>query len=160
MPPSVAPILKTLIFSVIVPGFVAVLVPYWLRGSDAIPALGAAGLIGTVVIGAGPAIYLRCAWDFAYHGRGTPAPIDPPKILISRGLHRFVRNPMYLGVLCVIFGQAELFRSVRILIYGVCLWLVFHLFVIVYEEPTLRKQFGASYEEYRRMVPRWMPKFR
>ena len=113
-----------------------------------------------MVIGAGTAIYLRCAWDFAYHGRGTPAPIDPPKILIFRGLHRFVRNPMYLGVLCVIFGQAELFRSVRILIYGVCLWLVFHLFVIVYEEPTLRKQFGASYEEYRRMVPRWIPKFR
>ncbi len=158
MPRAVGPVIKTLIFTILVPGFVAVFVPHRLVSSAHKPTLGAIELVGVVLIGLGAAIYFRCAWDFAYHGLGTPAPIDPPKILVSRGLHRFVRNPMYVGVLSVVFGQAALFRSVRIRIYGVCLWLLFHLFVVLYEEPTLRQQFGTEYEEYCKAVPRWMPR--
>ena len=158
MPRALGPIIRTLIFTILVPGFVAVFVPHWLAGSALKPTLGTIELVGIVLIGLGAAIYFRCAWDFAYHGLGTPAPIDPPKILVSRGLHRFVRNPMYVGVLSVVFGQAALFRSVRILIYGVCLRLLFHFFVVLYEEPTLRKQFGREYEVYCKAVPRWMPR--
>jgi len=153
----VAAILKTLLFTVLVPGFVAGIAPSWVApGRRA--ASDALGVAGALILCAGLLVYLRCAWDFAYHGLGTPAPIDPPKVLVSRGLHRFVRNPMYVGVLGVVFGQAAWFHSRNILVYGICLWLAFHLFVLMYEEPVLREKFGESYEEYKRQVPRWLPR--
>jgi protein-S-isoprenylcysteine O-methyltransferase Ste14 len=156
----IGPILKTLVFTIVVPGSVTVLVPYLLLRAHPHPRFDALGVFGLVAVTLGVAIYLSCAWAFAYHGFGTPAPIDPPKALISRGLNRIVRNPMYVGVLTILLGQAALFRSRELLIYAACLALGFHLFVILYEEPALRRQFGQAYDEYRRAVPRWLPRFR
>ena len=152
-------IVKTAIFTILVPGFVGVLVPEWLRTSPA-SSLTALRITGAGLTLIGALIYLRCAWDFAYTGLGTPAPLDPPKRLVANGFHRIVRNPMYVGVLLVILGQGALFGSRKILIYGACFWLTAHLFVIFYEEPTLETKFGGSYVEYRRVVPRWIPRLR
>jgi protein-S-isoprenylcysteine O-methyltransferase Ste14 len=153
--PAVA---KTLVFTVAVPGTVAGYVPWRLR-QNAAPTAGPEAWAAITVIAIGIAIYLYTAfWGFALIGGGTPAPIAPTKILVVKGLHRFVRNPMYLGVALVIGGQAWLFHSKHIAIYMVCMLLVAHVFVLVYEEPTLHKQFGAEYDRYRASVPRWIPK--
>jgi protein-S-isoprenylcysteine O-methyltransferase Ste14 len=150
---------KTLVFTVFVPGTVAGYVPWRLR-QNAAPVTGAEWA-AIIVIAIGIAIYLHTAfWGFALIGGGTPAPIAPTKILVVKGLHRFVRNPMYIGVGLVIGGQALLFRSWHIAIYMVCMLLTAHLFVLFYEEPTLRKQFGEEYDRYRASVARWMPKVR
>ena len=142
-----------------VPGTVAGYVPWRLRGSAAVAGGGVQAWAAAALIAAGVVIYFLTAfWGFAAIGRGTPAPIDAPKILVVRGLHRFVRNPMYVGVVLVVLGQAWLFWSSRILIYGILLWLGFHLFVLVYEEPTLKRLFGEEYDRYRAEVPRWIPK--
>jgi protein-S-isoprenylcysteine O-methyltransferase Ste14 len=108
-------------------------------------------LIGGITI-------LWCFWDFLVKGRGTPAPIDPPKELVVSGLYRFVRNPMYVAVLMMLFGHFLWFRFWSLLIYALFFFLAFHLFIIGYEEPNLRKRFGAAYEQYLRIVPRWIPK--
>jgi protein-S-isoprenylcysteine O-methyltransferase Ste14 len=153
-------IAKTLIFTVFVPGTVAGYVPWRLR-RHAAPVTGAEEWVALVVIAIGIAIYLYTAfWGFALVGGGTPAPIAPTKILVVKGLHRFVRNPMYIGVALAIGGQACLFHSRHIAIYMVCMLLTAHLFVVFYEEPTLQKQFGEEYERYRASVPRWIPRFR
>ena len=151
---------KTLVFTVFVPGTVAGYVPWRLR-QNAAPVTGAGEWAAITVITIGIAIYLHTAfWGFALMGGGTPAPIAPTKILVVKGLHRFVRNPMYIGVALVIAGQAWLFHSLRIAIYLACFGLIVHLFVLFYEEPTLGKQFGEEYERYRASVPRWIPKLR
>ena len=107
------------------------------------------------------AIYLHTAfWGFALVGGGTPAPIAPTTILVVKGLYRFIRNPMYIGVALVIGGQAWLFHSLHIAIYMICMLLAAHLFILLYEEPTLRKKFGEEYDRYCASVPRWIPKFR
>jgi len=154
------PIFDTVLFTILVPGTVTVLVPYLILGGYGGLAHKPLMWLGAVVVGLGAAIYFRCAWEFAVRGLGTPAPIAPTKFLVTTALHRYVRNPMYIGVLLVVMGQALLFRAVALGIYAALLWLSFHLFVVLYEEPTLRHQFGESYQEYRRNVPRWLPKFR
>jgi protein-S-isoprenylcysteine O-methyltransferase Ste14 len=146
-----------LIFTVLVPGTVTVVIPYPLLGSGP-KTISHFGLIGASAIALGLAVYLWCALDFATAGRGTPAPVDPPKILVARGLYRMVRNPMYVGVLLILLGESITFASLPILQYTVVVWLFFHLFVVFYEEPTLKQKFGASYEEYRKNVPRWIPR--
>jgi protein-S-isoprenylcysteine O-methyltransferase Ste14 len=154
------PILKTLIFTVFVPGTVIVYVPIRLAGGLATPAPGPLTWLGAAVILLGAAIYFRCAWEFAVRGLGTPAPVAPTKFLVTTALHRYVRNPMYIGVLLVVLGEAALFRALVLVEYAAFFFAAVFLFVIFYEEPTLRRQFGESYEEYRRTVPRWIPKFR
>jgi len=150
-------IVKTLIFTIVVPGTVGVYVPYRLRGPGP-HGISARGLLGLVPMVAGVAVYLWCAWDFATFGRGTPLPLDPPKQLVARGLYRFVRNPMYVGVLLAISGQALWFGSVATVWYALAVALFFHLFVVFYEEPALQFKFGESYVQYCRTVPRWLPK--
>lgn len=116
--------------------------------------------IAAVPSALGFAVALRCIWDFGRTGHGTPAPIAPPKRLVVVGFYRYVRNPMYVGFivgwvgLWVIFGRANLVAIViaAIVVVGVA------LFVRLYEEPTLRRMFGADYEEYCRNVPRWVPR--
>jgi len=157
---SPSPLLETFVFTVFVPGTVAGYIPWRLR-RDAAPVTGVEEWAAIAVIAIGIAIYLYTAfWGFAMIGGGTPAPIAPTKVLVVKGLHRFVRNPMYLGVALVIAGQAWLFHSLRIAIYLACFGLIVHLFVLFYEEPTLRRQFGEEYERYRKQVPRWIPKLR
>jgi protein-S-isoprenylcysteine O-methyltransferase Ste14 len=157
MSPTKAALLKTVIFTILAPGFVTVVVPYLLlapRTEFDIGALRFAGVL-PIVLGAVGAVW--CVADFVFNGRGTPAPIDPPKVLVAKGLYRFVRNPMYIGMGLVLSGEAILFQSLRLAAYALLAWLASHLFVMFYEEPTLRKKFGQAYGEYCRQVPRWIP---
>ncbi|HYR88814.1 MAG TPA: isoprenylcysteine carboxylmethyltransferase family protein [Terriglobia bacterium] len=150
--------LKVLVFTLLLPGTFTVYIPnLFLRpeGLAKILRAEALSLPGWPILVAGAILYLRCAWDFAVVGGGTPAPIDPPKKLVISGLYRHVRNPMYVGVLAILTAEAILARSLAIAIYAALVWASFQLFVLLYEEPTLRSKFGADYEEYRRTVPRW-----
>ena len=152
-------IFKTLLFTIFVPGTVAILVPYLIARPHWPPDSGALTLSGSLLFAVGAFLYCYCAWDFAHHGHGTPAPIDPPKSLVVRGPNLLVRNPMYIGVLCVVLGEAAVFQTWRLLMYTVLLALAFHIFVVYYEEPALKKKFGTAYDQYREAVPRWLPKF-
>ena len=110
-------------------------------------------LIGSLII-------LRCFWDFTFRGQGTPVPIDPPKELVVIGPYRYVRNPIYVGVVLIFLGHFLWFGYWALLVYTALAWIGVHFFVVSYEEPTLKKRFGAAYEDYRRRVPRWIPRFR
>ena len=96
---------------------------------------------------------------FAVQGVGTPAPLFPTRHLVVTGLYRYVRNPMYLAVLSTILGQGLIFGNLTLLEYSGMVWLVFHLFVVVYEEPTLRASFNSEYKLFCTEVPRWIPRF-
>ena len=110
----------------------------------------------------GFAVALRCVWDFGRTGHGTPAPVAPPKRLVVVGFYRYVRNPMYVGFLTGWTGLWVVFGTWNLVVVGVaCLVMVgVHLFVIGYEEPTLRKMFGEEYQEYCRNVRRWAPRIK
>jgi protein-S-isoprenylcysteine O-methyltransferase Ste14 len=108
----------------------------------------------------GAVVLLWSFWNFLVQGRGTPAPIDPPKEMVAAGFYRYVRNPMYVGVLAIIMGHFLWFGFWNLLIYTMIVFLAFHAFVTYYEEPNLRRKFGASYENYLKQVPRWIPRFK
>ena len=116
--------------------------------------------LGALLICAGFPVLLDSFYRFAMEGLGTPAPVAPPTHLVIGGLYRYVRNPMYVGVGAAIFGQALMFGSKELLLYGGLVWLAFHLFIYFYEEPTLRKTFGEEYDVFCREVPRWIPRSR
>ena len=113
--------------------------------------------LGVAVVAAGAPLALTCALLFAIRGKGTPAPFDPPRTFVATGPYRLMRNPMYVGAWLTIVGVALLLRSTGILAMSLAALLCAHLFVILYEEPTLTAKFGASYERYRATVPRWIP---
>lgn len=137
------------------PGTVGVYVPQALKNGGVEFPMAVRGA-GLTLCACGVAIYLWCAWDFVSKGLGTPLPLDAPRVLVVKGLYRFTRNPMYVGVLSVILGQALYYGSKSVAIYACVILLGFSLFVVLYEEPTLRRLFGAQYEEYCRKVPRWL----
>jgi len=112
---------------------------------------------GALIVAALPGLIDSFA-RFAVDGLGTPAPVAPTQTLVVGGLYRYVRNPMYTAVTAVIFGQALMFADRWIALYGIGFWLTCHLFVILYEEPALRRRFGADYDAYRKAVPRWWPR--
>ena len=151
-------LLKNLLFTVLVPGTVAGYVP-WLIAREGSLTWGAGAALALLLFAAGGAIYFWCLWDFASFGRGTPAPIDAPKKLVIRGLYRYTRNPMYVGVLTVLLGWVLLSGTLTLLIYSACVGTCFQLFIVFYEEPQLSKAFGESYHEYRARVGRWLPRF-
>lgn len=151
--------LKVVLFTVVAPGTVTVYLPYLLlRGDDGWGVDGARAVLGGPLILAGALLYAWCAWAFARFGQGTPAPIDPPRQLVTNGLYARTRNPMYLGVITVVLGEAVLFGSSRLLAYAGAVFVAFHAFVLLYEEPAHRRRFGADFEEYCRRVPRWVPR--
>jgi protein-S-isoprenylcysteine O-methyltransferase Ste14 len=150
-------LVKTLIFTILTPGTVAVAIPYWLLGSGGRPD-SSWWPVGALLIAPGAALYLWCAWAFVTAGQGTPAPVDPPKRLVATGLYRMVRNPMYVGIVLILLGESIVFASLTLLGYAVLAWLCCHLFVVLYEEPALRRKFGESYKEYCKSVPRWVPR--
>ena len=155
--------LRSLFFTLLLPGSVTFLIPYLLlsSGIEPIPSrLEPFRFVGLVPILIGALILLRHIWAFAVTGRGTVAPVDPPTTLVVRGLYRYVRNPIYVGVLLIVLGEAILLESLTLAIYAVILWLFFHLVVVLYEEPELRENFGSEYEVYLRSVGRWIPKRR
>lgn len=154
-----SPFFRTLIFTIFVPGFWTVLVPYWVIGREAMLELRGTAVAGGLLVVAGVVLYLTCAfWGFALRGRGTPAPIDPPKNLVVVGPYHVVRNPMYWSVLCVMLGEALGFRSLPLAEIGCAFFAFTMLFVMFYEEPILREKFGAEYEAYCHRVPRWIPR--
>lgn len=153
--------LRSILFAVLVPGTVGVLIPCLIvTGGSGTPHVGrgAVGFAAGAVIAAGAGILLRCIRDFQVMGRGTLAPIDPPIALVHEGLYRYVRNPMYVGMLLVLLGESALFRSTALVVYT-AIWFAFvNAIVIGYEEPHLRRRFGAPYAEYCRRVGRWIPR--
>ncbi len=153
--------LKTLIFTILVPGTVAGIVPWLLLQSsgEAANLTPSLWLIGLLPLLLGVGLYFWCAGAFTFIGKGTPAPIDAPVFLVRAGPYQWVRNPMYLAVLSVIIGEAILFHSLLLVGYALLAWVVVHLFVVFFEEPSLRRQFGESYAVYLRTVPRWLPRF-
>ena len=147
--------LKNLLFTLIVPGTVAVYVPL-IVSRHRLASSGAVFLVAIFLFVMGGAIYAWCVFDFASFGRGTPLPLDAPRMLVRRGLYCYSRNPMYVGVLTVIFAWAVLYRSAAILLYGLIVALCFYTFVVFGEEPRLRKRFGTEYDRYCAEVPRWL----
>jgi len=159
----VVAVIGSSLFLVIAPGTVALLVPWWIwrwepqaSGWSFHPVR----VLGVLLIAAGLPVLLDSFARFALQGLGTPAPILPPRHLVVTGAYRHVRNPMYVSVVLLIVGQGLLFGNLRVLEYGCVAWLAFHLFVLLYEEPTLRSTFGAEYDAFCANVPRWIPRLR
>ena len=149
--------LGSLLFFLLAPGSTAGLVPWVITGWEG-EAPAWAVVVGALVTAAGTVLVVAAFVQFVAEGRGTPAPVAPTQSLVVGGLYRWVRNPMYVGVAGAIAGQAILFASV-----GVTLWLVAFVaavttFVVAYEEPTLRRTYGESYEAYAAAVHRWIPR--
>jgi protein-S-isoprenylcysteine O-methyltransferase Ste14 len=119
--------------------------------------IGTAQVAGVIVGASGAVLALWCIITFIVIGRGTPAPFDPPRRLVTAGPYRFVRNPMYIGAGLALVGAALFYESWALLWYCVAFTFITYLFVVVYEEPTLRSTFGADYIDYCKRVKRWWP---
>ena len=155
--------LGSLAFLVLAPGVIAGLIPWLITDWRPLPPVDGAGALrwtGLILIAAGLAVVLEAFARFAWEGLGTPAPIAPTRTLVVGGFYRFVRNPMYMAVTALIFGQALLFASWGVALYGVVIAGAFITFVRLYEEPTLRRTYGEEYAAYCVATPRWIPRFR
>lgn len=140
------------------PTIVAGLVPWLLTRWETDDLSTALRVTGALLIAFGVGLVLETTARFALQGRGTPAPFAAPERFVARGSYRVVRNPMYVGVLALIVGQALLLGREVLLLWAGVAALLFHLFVVLHEEPELRKRFGTEYEDYRRRVARWVPR--
>ena len=151
--------LRSIMWTMLLPGFFAGYLPWRYFGVSAVAFSWRDPLhvVGAVLVASGAALLITCIWEFARSGRGTLSPADPPKELVVQGLYRYVRNPMYLSVLTIVLGEILLTRSVALLVYWLAFFTATNLFVMGYEEPYLRRQFGESYERYTREVGRWIP---
>ena len=154
--------LGSLLFLVLAPGTTAVLIPWLLTRWEVRepPPSSAIRVLGLGLIVAGAAVLIDAFARFVLEGRGTPAPVAPTERLVVRGLYRHVRNPMYLAVTATIVGQALFLGRWELVVYAALFLGTTAAFVRWYEEPTLRDQFGAEYEIYRREVPRWWPRLK
>jgi protein-S-isoprenylcysteine O-methyltransferase Ste14 len=154
--------LRSALWTVLLPGMVAFYIPWRFFGVSAARVRLAEPVhsVALIAIALGTAILLLCIWEFAHSGRGTLAPVDAPRELVVQGLYRYVRNPMYVGVATILIGELLLVRSVALLIYFLIFFIGVNAFIIGYEEPALRRRFGASYEDYRAHVRRWLPRLR
>ncbi len=154
--------IRSIFWAALLPGLFAGYVPWqffglrWLR----LDLLRLNQAVGLGCVAAGAVLLGACIWEFARRGRGTLAPADPPRELVLGGLYRYVRNPMYLSVTAILLGEALAAGSRPMLLYWACWFLGVNLFVIFYEEPSLRRRFGASYERYTERVARWLPRLR
>jgi protein-S-isoprenylcysteine O-methyltransferase Ste14 len=152
--------LRNLVFTILQPGLVAGLVPLliaWASGADLLPAattpLRVAGLIIAAI---GVVITALCIIRFAREGRGTLSPLDPTKRLVTGGLYRYSRNPMYVGVMLILLGQGVFWQSAAIALYAAVVFTAFNLFIIFHEEPRLKRDFGKEYEAYIKRTGRWV----
>ena len=152
--------LGSILFFILAPGMVAGFVPLALLRTGPQVQTGFLAYAAFPLWVIGTTVLIWCFWDFLVKGKGTPAPIDPPKELVVSGLYKYVRNPMYVGILLVILGHFLWFGFWNLLIYAAVVFAAFSAFVIFYEEPTLKRNFGAAYEDYLKRVPRWIPRFR
>lgn len=151
--------LRTTLVAAAFVGTMFVGLPRWILAATGQPAMvtGWPRLVGLVFLGAGITVMVWCWGVFGVHGRGTPAPFDPPRQLVVRGPYRYIRNPMYVAGILVLLGQAVLFASLPLLAYAAAFWLAAQLFVLGYEERTLTRRFGSDYAGYCASVRRWVP---
>jgi protein-S-isoprenylcysteine O-methyltransferase Ste14 len=152
--------IEAIVATIAVPGTAVFLVPYLILVRTQQVSPGRVGVLeafslGIALVGAGMVVWVSYA--FVTRGKGTPVPIDPPRRFVADGLFRYVRNPMYVGALLVLLGEALLFRSTWIVLYAAGLWLLLHTFLVLFEEPQLRRRFGGSYGIYVASTPRWIP---
>ena len=159
-------VVKLIIFTLIIPGFVVVYVPYSLYSDQEVFEIGVLKYIGLALMALGLLLYTISVINFLIQGKGTPAIWftkqlrfligEEPKELVSAGLYKISRNPMYLGVVSTVFGLALFFESKTILIYAILLGLFFHLVIVLLEEPHLKKKYGSTYESYFKRTNRWI----
>jgi protein-S-isoprenylcysteine O-methyltransferase Ste14 len=154
--------IRSLAWTILIPGLFAGYIPwrYFGLGDVQLNLLNPLHLVGAGFVGLGAVLLGACIWEFARSGLGTLSPLDPPRKLVVRGLYRYVRNPMYLSVTVIVLGEFLLTRSQGLLAYWAFWFLGANLFVIGYEEPTLRQRFGAAYDRYKEEVGRWLPRLR
>jgi protein-S-isoprenylcysteine O-methyltransferase Ste14 len=152
-------ILRSVFFATLFVSLWTWFIPRWLSRGELHPRWSAPTII---LMSIGAAIMLRCVWDFAWTGRGTPAPWDPPRRLVISGLYRYVRNPMYVGMGVFLLGEALLLPEITrgMLMVMAAAWLAVTAFIVLYEEPTLRRLFADDYQRYCRHVHRWLPRLR
>ena len=152
---------RALVYSTFFVGFLLVFLPARVLARSGIvqpPAIGAIQVAGIAVAVVGSALAAWCILTFAFVGRGTPAPMDPPRRLVIAGPYRYVRNPMYLGAAVALCGAAVFYGSLALIGYAALFLLAMHGFAVLYEEPTLVGLFGEEYQAYRRAVRRWLPR--
>ena len=152
--------LKSLLFLILAPGMVAGYIPLALLRKGPLIETGFFAYLAFPLWLLGGVILLWSFWNFLREGRGTPSPTDPPKELVAVGFYRYVRNPMYVGIFLILLGHFLWFKFIWLIVYLLVVFVIVHSFVTLYEEPTLKRKFGAGYEEYLKNVPRWIPKFR
>jgi protein-S-isoprenylcysteine O-methyltransferase Ste14 len=159
--PAVWLAVRSVAWTILLPGLFAGYLPWRFFGLRHVQLslLHPMHILGLLCIGVGVVLLGMCIWEFARTGRGTLAPVDPPRELVVRGLYRHVRNPMYLSVTLIVLGELLLTWSRPLLVYWVVWFVVVNLFVLGYEEPTLHRRFGVTYERYREEVGRWLPRF-
>jgi protein-S-isoprenylcysteine O-methyltransferase Ste14 len=153
-------LVRALTYATLFIGFVLVFLPARVPRAAGVvmpSTTGASQVLGLVLVITGAVLAVSCVLAFALLGRGTPAPFDPPRRLVVRGPYRFVRNPMYIGAALAVTGAAMFYRSSALATFALGFVLVMHVFVIAYEEPTLRRTFGVEYERYLDAVGRWWP---
>jgi protein-S-isoprenylcysteine O-methyltransferase Ste14 len=152
-------VVRSIVVSIIFVSIWTWFVPRWVAGNDAFENARPAGWI---IIALGVVIAFGCALEFAWQGIGTPAPFDPPRRLVISGLYRWVRNPMYVGLGVILLGEAITFPrlTITMLVMIATLWLATTIFIITFEEPTLRSKFGDDYAAYYSNVRRWIPRLR
>jgi len=159
--------IRAILFTLLIPGSVAVLIPWLLSRSFATTLdLGPGRFAGIPVLACGAVLYLTSVLSFVVRGKGTPAiwfvgPLrtvigEEPETLVKGAFYRWTRNPMYLGVVLSVFGQALLFDDLSYHFYGAGLWILFHVVVVILEEPHLRRKYGEAYVAYCRTTPRWI----
>jgi protein-S-isoprenylcysteine O-methyltransferase Ste14 len=160
--PALSLALRSLLWTVLLPGLFAGYLPwrYFGLGQVRLDLHDPMHFLGLLCIAVGVVFVGTCIWEFAHSGRGTLSPADPPRELVVQGLYRYVRNPMYLSVTLIIFGELLLTRSQPLFWYWVIWFIGVNLFVIGYEEPNLRHRFGSAYQRYTSEVGRWIPRFR
>jgi protein-S-isoprenylcysteine O-methyltransferase Ste14 len=153
---------RSLVWALLLPGLVVGYLPWRFFGlaEARLDLRDPLHLVGLLVIALGVALLGACIWGFAHYGRGTLAPMDAPRELVVRGLYRYVRNPMYLSVATILLGELLLTRSLPLLAFAASWFLIVNLFVIGYEEPTLHRRFGDSYQRYSESAGRWLPSVR
>jgi protein-S-isoprenylcysteine O-methyltransferase Ste14/8-oxo-dGTP pyrophosphatase MutT (NUDIX family) len=149
---------RTLLFGALVPATFLVVIPAMILNVTGTEGEGGPlRLVGLVPLVLGIAVLAWCFAGFIVEGEGTPAPYDPPHRLVTGRLYGWMRNPMYVAVTTILVGEAMFYGSALLLVWAGLAWIFFHLFVVLYEEPTLQQRFGAAYDEYVEQVPRWIP---
>jgi protein-S-isoprenylcysteine O-methyltransferase Ste14 len=152
---------ESILATIVVPGTAVGVIPWLIlrqTGGAAPTVFGPLEILALAGAIAGAGMVIWVSFAFVRQGHGTPIPVDPPTTFVASGLFRYVRNPMYFGALLVLASEVIFFRSVAILVFGFFLWLALHSFLVIWEEPQLKRRFGATYLEYVATTPRWFPR--